>query len=122
MIVWFRAPGVHSESGFYSYAHAHNNLYAIGGRIKSEFSLYPPDSSSDEQNPIFKSNFLPFCIELYYPRARYCRTDVKVSIRRARGVEVALPKNVSKLKLVVNTIYQKQGYELHHTTTKQYRV
>ena len=36
--MWFRAPGVHSESGFYNYAHAHNNLYAIGGRIKSEFS------------------------------------------------------------------------------------
>ena len=36
--MWFRAPGVHSESGFHSYTHAHNNLYAIGGRIKSEFS------------------------------------------------------------------------------------
>ena len=49
-----------------------------------------------EQNPIFRSNFLPFCTELYYPRAIYCRTDGKVSIRRAREVGVALPKNVPK--------------------------
>ena len=75
-----------------------------------------------EQNPIFKSNFLPFCTELYYPRAIYCRTDGKVSIRRAREVGVALPKNVPKSNSAVNTIYQKQGYELHHITTKQYRV
>ena len=76
-----------------------------------------------EQNPIFKSNFLPFCMELYYPRAIYCRTDGKVSIRRAREVGVALPKNVPKSNSAVNTSYQKQGYEPHHIiTTKQYRV
>ena len=76
----------------------------------------------NEQNPIFKSNFLPFCTELYYPRAIYCRTDGKVSIRRAREVGVALPKNVPRSKSAVNIIYQKHGYELHHITTKQYRV
>ena len=63
----------------------------------------------NEENPIFKSNFLPFCTELYYPRAIYCRTDGKVSIRRARGVGVALPKNVPKSKSAVNTIYQNTG-------------
>ena len=30
---------------------------------------------------------------------------------------VALPENVPKSKLAVNTIYQKQGYELHHIIT-----
>ena len=77
----------------------------------------------NEQNLIFKSIFIPFCTELYYPRVKYCSTDGKVSIQRAREVGVVLPKNVPKSKLEVNKIYQEQGYELHHIiTTKQYRV
>ena len=74
------------------------------------------------QNPIFKLIFLPFCTELYYPRATYCRTDGKVSIRRARKVGVALPKNEQKSKLAVKITYQKQGYKLYYRTRKVYSV
>ena len=42
-------------------------------------------------------------MELYYPRATYCRTDGKISIRRVRKVGVALPKNEQK-KLAVNKL------------------
>jgi hypothetical protein len=61
-------------------------------------------------------------MELYYPRAIGCTTDGKVSIRRAREVGVALPKNEQKSKLAVNINYPKQGYEFYHTTTKLHRV